>query len=310
LRAAQYSDYGDPSVIEINEVKQPQAGEGQVLVEVHASSINPFDDKLRAGYMKDAIPLKFPFTPGGDVAGKVVEVGSEVTEFKPGDHVYGQATAVAGNSGAFAEFAVTKPGLLAIAPEVDEQMAGALPLVGLSALQAIYTELKLQKGEKLLIQGGAGSIGSLATQLAKHLGAHVAVTVSGGPDVDYAKEIGADVVIDYKTDRFEDHIKDYDAVFDATAGEVFNRSLDALKRGGRAVSMNATADQAKVKELGVTATTQKTKTSTAALDRLRELVNDGVLELRVDSVFPLAQTADAFRRQGSDARGKVVIKIK
>jgi NADPH:quinone reductase-like Zn-dependent oxidoreductase len=308
MRAARYLEHGAPDVVKITEVDELEAGPGQVLVEVHAASINPFDAKLRAGVT--GIKVKFPFTPGSDFAGIVKAAGSGVTSVKPGDKVYGQGAGVAGDSGTFAEFATTKEGKLAPAPtSVDFVTAGALPLVGVSAWQALHDHLELQSGQKLLIHGGTGAIGSIAVQIAKHIGAHVAVTTSGG-DKAYAKEIGADVVIDYETEKFEDKVHDYDAVFDTAGGDVFERSLAVLKRGGRAVSMAAPANEERAAELGVTAQTQKTVVTTERLNALTELVDGGHVKVRIDSTFPLDQTAEAFKKQESRPRGKVVIKIK
>jgi NADPH:quinone reductase-like Zn-dependent oxidoreductase len=307
MKAARYLEHGAPDVVKVTEVDPPEAGSGQVLVEVHAASINPFDAKLRAGVT--GIKVNFPFTPGGDLAGIVKAVGPGVTSVKPGDKVYGQGAGVAGNSGTFAELAVTKEGELALAPDVDFITAGALPLAGVSAWQALHDHLQLESGQKLLIHGGTGAIGSIALQLAKHIGAHVAVTTSGA-DAAYAKELGADEIIDYETERFEDKIHDYDAVFDTAGGDVFERSLAVLRRGGKAVSMAAQADQNKAAELGVTAETQKTKVTTERLNRLRELVDADHIKVRIDSTFPLDQVAEAFKKQDARPRGKVVVKIK
>lgn len=307
MKAAIFGEYGNPSVIEVREVDKPTVGAGQVLVEVHAGSINPFDDKLRAG--KYGNKWQLPMTVGGDLAGVVAAVGDGVEGVKAGDKVFGQATAVAGNSGAFAEFAVTKADQVAVMPaNVDFETAAALVLVGASALQALTKHIGLRRGQKVLIQGGAGGIGQVAVQVAKHLGAQVAVTVSAR-DVAFAKELGADVVIDYTKQRFEDEVRDYDAVFDTVGGEVFERSLGVLKRGGVAASMLGPVDEAKAKELGVTAIAQQTRVNPDLLGELRELVEAGVVKVRVDSVYPLAQVQEAFMKFENGARGKVVVRM-
>ncbi len=311
MKAAQINEYGDASSVTINQVATPTAGDGQVLVEVHASSLNPFDTAVRAGYMKEMIPLQLPVTLGGDIAGVVTEVGSGVTQFVVGDKVYGQANVVAGNSGAFAEFATTAAGQVAKLPSnLDFKDAGSLPLVGVSALQALKKHINLQSGQKILIQGGSGGIGSVAVQIAKHLGAYVATTVPTEA-VEVAKELGADEVIDYKTQNFEEIIHDYDAVFDTVGGEVFEKSLKVLKQGGIAVSMIAQVDEAAAKEHGVTAISQQTQVTTTTLNELTELVEDGVVTPHVAKVYPLNQIKEAFEtREGQSVIGKVVLEIK
>jgi len=311
MKAAQINEYGDPSVISINEVEKPAVGNGQVLIEVYAASLNPFDTSVRAGKVKDKIPLQFPVTLGGDIAGVVTAVGDDVTSLTVGDKVFGQASAVAGNSGALAEYAATAAGQVAKVPgSIDFQQAASLPLVGVSALQALTALINLQAGQKILIHGGAGGIGSVAIQIAKHLGAHVATTATG-VGVDYVKQLGADEVIDYKAQDFSQVLKDYDAVFDTVGGDDFNKSLSILKRGGIAVSMTAHADEAKAQELGVTAKTQGTKVTADALTELAKLIDVGVVTPHIGKVFSLNEIQEAFKaREDGSVKGKVVIEIK
>lgn len=310
MRAAQIKDYGHASDIEITVIDKPTAGDDQVVVAVHAASINPFDTIIREGYMKDNIPLNLPVTLGGDIAGVVESVGNSVSNVKVGDTVYGQAHAVAGNSGALAEFAATKSDQVALAPKnVTPQEAASLPLVGVSAVQGLLEHLELSSGQKLFIHGAAGGIGSVAIQIAKHVGAYVAVTATGD-GLDYVKSLGADEVIDYKTADFAESLSDFDAVFELAGGQDFDKSLTILKKGGKAVSMIATADQAKADELGVTAITQSTGVTTDRLNKLTKLVEDGVVKPQIDKVFPLDQTQEAFEaRESGTVRGKVVVAI-
>jgi NADPH:quinone reductase-like Zn-dependent oxidoreductase len=309
MKAAQINEYGDASVVQINEVDKPAAGEGQVLIEVHASSLNPFDSKLRDGAMPN-IPLKFPATLGGDIAGVVVEIGPGASDFAVGDKVYGQAAVVAGNSGAFAEYAATKVGQIAKAPaNLDFAEAASLPLVGVSAVQALAEHINLQPGQKILIHGGSGGIGSIAIQVAKHLGAYVATTAPGEA-MDFVKGLGADEVIDFKTQDFTTLVHDYDAVFDTVGGDVFEKSLGVLKQGGVAVSMIAHVEDAAAQQHGVTAISQGTKVTTEKLEKLAKLVEDGVVTPQVAKVFPLGQVQEAFRfRETQHYTGKVVLQI-
>jgi NADPH:quinone reductase-like Zn-dependent oxidoreductase len=309
MKAAQISQYGHADVIELVDIPTPTIRDDQVLVQVQASSLNPFDSKIREGVMKDTIPLQFPVTLGGDIAGVVTEVGATVKNIVVGDKVYGQANVLSGNSGALAEYAATLAAQVAVAPK-NSSIAdiGALPLVGVSAVQAIETHCNLQPGQKILIHGGTGGIGSIAVQIAKHIGAYVAATVP--PEaVAFAHERGIDEAIDYKSQKFEELIKDYDAVFD-TAGGTFEKSLAVLKEGGVFVTMLGEADEEAAKKHGITAINQQTRVTSDALSRLTELVEAGVVSVHVALSFPLDQIQEAFKkRESGGIHGKIGIQI-
>lgn len=311
MKAAQIKEYGGPEKVLVVDIEKPTLGDGQVLVEVHAASLNPFDTMIRIGAYKEMIPLDLPKTLGGDFAGIITELGSGVTGFAAGDHVYGQANVVAGNSGAFAEFAVTKYGQIALAPgNASLTEAASLPLVGVSALQALTEHINVQSGQKLFVHGGSGGIGTVAIQLAKHLGAYVAVTASGD-GIDYAKQLGADEVIDYKTQDYSATLRDYDAVFDTVGGDDFTKSFQILKPGGVAVSMIAEADEEQAAAHGVTAHTLSTQVTTKRLDALRELVEQGVVTAHIAKKFKLDDIQQAFsERENGQIIGKVVLEIK
>lgn len=311
MKAVQIGAYGDISVLEINEnTPKPSPKQGQVLVEVSAASINPVDWKFRAGYLQKMAPVVLPVTLGGDFSGKVLEVNEDVSEFKAGDEVYGSAIVLNGGSGSFAEILAANSANIALKPKlVTFEEAGALPLVGASAVQALEEHIKLQSGQKILIHGGAGGIGSTAIQLAKSIGAYVATTVSTN-DIDFVKELGADEVIDYKTQKFEEVLKDFDAVFDTVGGEVTDKSFPVLKKGGVLVSMLGQPNQELAQKHGVIAIGQGTKTDTSHLTRLAELVDSGKIKIKIDKVFPIEQAQVAFKYQEEGRpRGKVVLKI-
>jgi alcohol dehydrogenase len=310
MKAAQIKEYGDASVITINEVDRPAPTAGQVLVEVHASSLNPFDSSVRSGYMKEVIKLHFPATLGGDIAGVITEVGEGVTSFDVGEKIYGQANVVAGNSGAFAEYAATSAGQIAKMPEnLDFQQAASLPLVGVSALQALLQHIDIQAGQKIFINGGAGGIGTVAIQIAKHKGAYVATTATG-TGIDDVRRLGANEVIDYTTKDFAEVLKDYDAVFDTVGGETFDKALTILKPGSIAVSMVAHVDEAKAQRLDVIAIHQQTRVTTDSLDELRRLIEDGIVTSHIDKTFSIDHIRDAFEaRESGTIRGKVVIAV-
>ncbi|MBI2022666.1 NADP-dependent oxidoreductase, partial [Candidatus Daviesbacteria bacterium] len=220
MKVAQIKGYGGSEVVEVSQnAPEPSLKEGQVLVEVYGASINPFDVKIRSGIYKDSIPMQFPYTPGGDFSGVVTKLGDGISEFKVGDEIFGSALTLNGGSGSFAKIASANIKNSAHKPKnIDFLEAASLPLVGSSAVQALEEHIKLKKGQKILIHGGAGGIGSIALQLAKHLGAEVATTVSTD-DIEFANSLGADQIIDYKTEKFEEMLKDFDAVFDTVGGE-------------------------------------------------------------------------------------------
>ena len=311
MKAAQIKEYGDASIVTVNEIERPVPWQGQVLVEVHAASLNPFDSTVRSGYVKDSIPLDLPITLGGDIAGLIVAVGDGVDTVSVGDAVYGQAAAVAGNSGAFAEYATTSANQIAKAPSnLDMEEAASLPLVGVSALQALTEHINLQSGQQIFIHGGAGGIGSVAIQIAKNIGAHIATTATGD-DFERVKKLGADEVINYKREDFSELLRDYDAVFDTVGHDDFLKSFTILKKGGVAVSMIALPDEAKAQELGITAMVQSTKVTTKRLDKLRGLVEQGVVTPRIGKVFSLDQIREAFTaRESGTVSGKIVLEIK
>ncbi len=310
MKAARINEYGSADVVQIVEIDAPIAGEGQVLVEVRASSINPFDKTIREGYMKDAIPLELPVTLGGDIAGDVIEVGDGVDGFAVGDKVYGQANVVAGNSGAFAEFAAAKAGGLATMPSnLDYLEAASLPLVGVSALQALTEHINLQPDQKLFIHGGGGGIGSIAIQIAKNIGAYVATTATG-EQIDMVKKLRADEVIDFMSEDFSTKLSGFDAVFDTVGGDEFVSTFGILKSGGTAVSMIASPDEAKATELGITALMQQTHVNTDRLNSLRRLIEDGIVAPQVDKVFSLDDIQAAFKaKEEGTVKGKVVLQI-
>jgi NADPH:quinone reductase-like Zn-dependent oxidoreductase len=307
MKAAQISDYGDASVIKVVDVDKPTVKEGQVLVEVHAASVNPWDSKVRSGSVQSFMPLDLPVTLGGDLSGVVAEAGNG---FEAGDEVYGSGGAP-GGSGSLAEFSAAPAASLAKKPaKIDFTEAAAIVLTGVSAAQAIIDHINLQSGQKILIHGGAGGIGSVAIQLAKDIGAHVTTTATGN-GIDFVKGLGADEVIDYQSQKFEDVAKDYDAVFDTVSGETYTRSYPVLKRGGIIVSMIEQPNTELMEKYGVTAIAQQTKTTTEALERLAKLLDDGVVTVHVEKVFPLDQTQQAFEAlESGQTRGKIAVSVK
>ncbi len=311
MKAAQATAYGGQDVVEVvMDAPKPGLAPDQVLVEVQAAAANPFDWKVREGMVRQMAELNFPATLGGDVAGIVAEVGNDVQGFTPGQAVYGSAGALSGQ-GSFAEYAPVKASQLALKPTtVDFTTAAALPLVSVSAYQALVDHMRLQADQKILIHGGAGGIGSMAIQLAKHLGAYVATTVSS-KEVDFVKGLGADEVIDYQNQDFSTILKDYDAVFDNVGGDINTKSYTVLKAGGALVSMVEPPNDELVQQHGVQYTSQFTQVNTDRLEKITALVEAGTLTVHIDKIFPLDQAPEALEYlKTGHPRGKVVIQVK
>ena len=271
----------------------PNLSAGKVLVNVKVAGINPIDWKIREGYMQQMIHLQFPSTLGMDFSGVIKQVGEDVSsDFKQGNGVYGQAGVPSGGSGAFSEVALASAISIAHKPKtLDYAEAAALPLVGVSAWQALVEHIKLSSGQKILIHGGAGGIGSIAIQLAKNLGAHVATTVSTD-DKQFVHELGADEVIDYKTQTFEEH--DYDAVFDTVGGETYTRSFRVLRKDGIIVSMLEQQNTELMEQFGVKAVSQFTQVNRERLTNLVEWVDQNKVNIHVDKTFHLDEAGKAL----------------
>ncbi len=311
MKAVQINSYGDAGVLAVSEAPKPAPASGQVLIEVHAASVNPVDSMLRAGYMQNVLKLAFPATMGSDVAGVVVSVGSGSGSLKTGDRVYGAAGALSGGSGAFAEYAAAGAARLARLPAgLTFVQAAALPLAGVSALQAVEENLQLRTDSKVLIHGGAGGIGSLAIQLAKGLGAYVAATCRDGL-ASFVKSLGADEVIDVNKESFHERLKGFDAVLDTIGADTYTHSFPVLKKGGVLLTMIAQPNAELAEKFGVRTVGQFTDVNTARLERLAGLVAARKLKVPVDRVFPLSQAREAFlARESGPLRGKIVLEVR
>ena len=312
MKAAQIINYGGSEVVKINNnAPKPIVSRGRILIEVHAAGINPVDWKIREGYMKQMAPLQFPATLGGDFSGVVTEVGDGVSGFEKGDEIYGQAGITRSGSGSFAEFATADVNTAAHKPKnLSHVEAAALPLTGVSAWQALVDHIGLSRGKKILIHGGAGGIGTIAIQLARHLGAYVTAT-AGEKDLQHVKELGADEAIDYKNQSFENMLHNYDAVYDTVGGETYVKSFRVLKKGGIIVSMLEQPRPELMEQYGVNAIGQFTQMNSERLSRLAELADKRVIKVYVDKTFPLDQAGEALEYlQSGHPRGKVVLKMK
>ncbi|MGW6404567.1 NADP-dependent oxidoreductase [Streptomyces sp. NPDC055134] len=323
--------YGDKSAVRAGEMPDPQVGADDVLVRIHAASVNPLDLKLRDGAFKAFLPYRLPLVLGNDLAGVVVQVGSAVTRFAVGDEVYARPDK--DRIGTFAELIAVHQDDVALKPAtLTMQEAASLPLVALTAWQALVERAQVRPGQKVLIHAGAGGLGSIAVQLAKALGAHVAATASTAK-VDLVKGLGADVVVDYRQQDFETVLDGYDVVLDSLGGENLAKSLRVLKPGGKAISVAGPPDAAFARELGanpilrlaMSALSFKTRRRAkrhhvtysflfmkASGDQLRELaqlIDAGKIRPVVDRVFPFDQTRQAMEyiEKGRARAGKVVV---
>ena len=308
MKAAILNDYGTPVVV--TEVGAPALLDDSVVIEVHASSVNPVDNLIRAGYLKGVLPIRFPYTMGNDVSGVITQIGRNVTRFAVGDAVFARPNSM--QSGTFADYVVVKEQDLARKPaNLSHEQAASLPLVALTAWQALVSKAQLQPGQKVLIQGGSGGVGSIAIQLAKHLGAIVVATTSA-ENVALVKSLGADQVIDYKSQDFTAVVKDCDVVLDTLGGATRTRSLSVLKKGGYLISIIVPADATgEAEKLGVRSEAFLMWPSGEQLASIGDLVERGIIKPVIDRVYALADVQAALdHSQSGRAKGKIVVKVK
>ncbi|MFB2594569.1 NADP-dependent oxidoreductase [Paracoccus sp. p4-l81] len=334
MRAYVMQRYGDASGSQVTEVADPPSpGPGKVLVAIEAAGLNPVDFKFRNGDLRPIMRPALPIVLGNEIAGRVLAVGTGVDRFAPGDRVFARLAKDGG--GAFAERALVGADILAHAPvSVDAVTAAAVPLAGLTALQALRDVLALQPGQRVLISGGAGGVGGFAIQIAKWLGAHVTTTASAR-GAGLVRDLGADAVIDYTTDRIDAHPRDFDAGFDLIGGETLRQMFRVVKPGGRVVSVaDMPEPQTALQDLGgrrglaalfwlaslgVRAAARRAgvgyrylfmRPDAKGLALLARLIDDGTLRVIIDRTFPLDQApaALAYLETGR-AKGKVVLTV-
>lgn len=332
MKAAVIDRYGSNDQVRVAEVAVPTIGPMDLLVRVRAASVNPLDVRTRRGELKVLLKYRFPLVLGNDLAGEVVDLGAQVTRFRRGDAVYARLDAE--RIGAFAEYAVVREGAAALKPtNVTFEEAASLPLVALTAWQALIEIGKLRAGQRALIHAGSGGVGSVAIQLARHVGATVFTTV-GRRNVDLVKRLGADVAIDYRSERFEEVARACDVVLDSAGGETLVRSFECARHGGVVVGIGGPPSAAFARRWGlnpllvlVLGIMSRKATSAARRhgvryeylfmradgDQLRaitSLVEAGAIAPLVDRTFPLAQVRDALEySEAGRATGKVVVEV-
>ena len=306
MKAAIIRDYD--TEIEIADIDPPALDDTSVLIDVHAASVNPIDYILQSGAMKDNIPLNFPHVMGFDVSGVVREVGARVTDVAVGDAVFARPNQQ--DAGAVAQVARVKAAELARKPAtLSHEEAASVPLAGLTAWQALITKAGLKAGDKVLIHAGSGGVGTFAIQIAKHIGAHVATTCSPR-NADLVRDLGADVVIDYHSQAFDEELSDYDVVFDMLGGETLNRSFKVLKAGGVLVSIKGQDTDNLAAEHDVRFEWFFMEPDGTMLSELATLMEEGIVRPVVDRVYPMAETTQAYEAlKDGHATGKIVIGI-
>ena len=309
MKAVRIHNYGGPEVLQYQDAPRPHPQAGEALVRVHAAGVNPFDWKVRAGYMKDFVQHKLPLIPGWDVSGVVEEVGLGVSKFKKGNEVFAMADPA--RDGAYADHIAVRATALALKPKsLYHVQAAAVPIVALTAWQSLFDAGQLQRRQRVLIHGGSGGVGHFAVQLARWKGAHVLATAST-KNQSMLRELGVDDPIDYTKQQFDDIARDVDLVLDTIGGKTQERSLRVLKGGGLLVSVAQppSADQAKA--LGVRATFVWSQSSSDQLAEIGKLIDSGKLKLTINRILPLSEARRAHElSESGHVRGKIVLRVK
>lgn len=307
-RAVVINEYGGKEKLAEAKVSLPELGADQVLVKVAATSINPIDWKLREGYLKQMFPWSFPIILGWDVAGEIVEVGQKVKDYHVGDRIFARPETT--RFGTYADYTIVDTNLLSPLPEsIAFTEAAAVPLAGLTALQALFDHGSLKAGEKVLIHAGAGGVGTYAIQLAKNAGAYV-ITTASPRNHELVKKLGADEVIDYHTTDFEEVLTDIDLVFDTMGGEIQKKSFSVLKEHGRLISVLSIEDETLAATKQIEAKAIWLRTNGEQLSELAKLMADGKLVSVIGETFPLTRQGvyDAHAlSETHHAVGKIVL---
>ncbi|KGX88281.1 NADP-dependent oxidoreductase [Pontibacillus marinus] len=311
MKAVVIEQYGGKDQLKEKDIPTPQINEDQVLIESHATSINPIDWKVREGYLKDMLDWDFPIILGWDVSGVVVDTGSNVTKFKKGDQVFARPATTP--NGTYAEFVAVEEHLVTSIPErVSFEDAAATPLAALTSWQCLFEVANLQKGQKVLIHAGSGGVGTYAIQLAKWAGAYVASTASS-KNKELLESLGVDRFINYEEEAFDEVLEDYDVVFDTLGGEIHDRSYNILKQGGHLVSVTKQPDEDFAKQKGVNAQFVFLNPDGDQLAKVAELMEKGEVKSIVGKTFPFSEKGIRDAHELSEthhARGKIVVQIK
>ncbi|MBR0913924.1 NADP-dependent oxidoreductase [Bradyrhizobium japonicum] len=308
MMAWRVHEFGPPQVMKFEPVARPKPGPGEVLVKVEAAGVGPWDGWIRAG--KSALPQPLPLTLGSDLSGEIVSIGPGVSERRVGDQVYGVTNPQF--VGAYAEYALASAGMVSNKPSsLTHVEAASVPVIAVTAWQALFDHAQLKAGQAVVIHGAAGNVGSYAVQLARHAGVQTVATVSTG-DISAVRDLGANTVIDYRTQRFEKEVKDADAVIDLVGGETQERSFQVLRRGGKLISAVSRPDQDLAKRYGVEAAFFLVNVTSQYLMEIGRLIDDGTLRTNVGAVLPLGDAREAhlmLERLRPQPKGKIVLDV-
>jgi NADPH:quinone reductase-like Zn-dependent oxidoreductase len=310
MKAIRFHNYGGPEVLRLDDIPRPVPGPGELLIKVHAATVNPVDWTVRQGYMQQLLPLNLPFVPGWDLSGVVEMIGAGIGKFKVGDEVIASLPLAPNRDGSYAECTIVREGETAAKPRaLDHLQASTIGVAGLTAWRALFETAQLAPGQKVLIHRAAGGVGTFAVQFARWKGAHVLGTAST-QNQDFLRQLGIDEPIDYTKTRFEDVAANVDVVLDTMGGEVQERSWKVLRKGGILVSLVAppAADQAA--RHGVRSTMHYNAPSAAALAEIAKIIDAGQCKVFVDTVLPLAEARRAQEMSATGhIRGKIVLKV-
>lgn len=316
MEAIVQQDFGDANQLKLKRINVPVPSAGKIQIQIHYSAVNPVDWKIREGYLQQALPHRFPIIPGWDAAGVISAIGDNVTKFKIGDPVFAYCRKPVIQWGTYAEYVCVDANHIALKPEnLSFAEAAAFPLAGLTAWQALFDLAHLKKDESVLIHAGAGGVGSLAIQFAKNKGAHALATSSKEKHA-YLKSLGADVVIDYREPNFlekirESHPNGVDVILDSIGGEVYRKSFDYLKKGGRIVSLLEQPDEKLAKSSQTQAYYLFVTPNGQQLEEIAQLIKNNKVKPITILEMSLQEAAKAQEiSQNSHTQGKIVLKIK
>ena len=308
MMAWRVHEFGPPNIMRFEQVPRPSPGPGEVLVKIHAAGVGPWDRWIRAG--RSALPQPLPLTLGSDLSGEVAALGSGISNMAVGDQVFGVTNTKF--LGAYAEYAVASAGMLAKKPRSLSYIeAASVPVIAVTAWQGLFDQARLEAGQTVVIHGAAGNVGAYAVQLARRARLR-SIATAGAKDIDYVRALGADKVVDYHTQRFEDEVKDADAVLDLVGGETQTRSFQVLRPGGKLISTVSQPDQDRAKHHAVAAAFFLVEVTTERLRRIAELIDRGELKTRVGAVLPLADAREAhmmLEGRRPLPRGKIILNV-
>ena len=306
MKAILIHEFGGPEVLKLEEVPRPEPAADEVLIKVIATSVNPIDWKIRKGQSR--FRTKLPLIPGWDVSGEIEKVGSDIKNFRKGDEVYSRPDPT--KNGTYAEYVVVKANLVGLKPKsIEHEKAAAVPLAGLTAWQGLFDHGQLQPSQKVLIHAASGGVGTFAVQFAKWKGAYVIGTTSA-ENIDFVKQLGADEVIDYKKEKFDDKLKDLDLVFDTIGGDTQKRSLKVLKNGGRLITTLKPENQEEAGAKNIHVEGYMAQSHPAELEQIAHLIDSGKVMPVITVIMPLKQAAEAQKlSEEGHTRGKIVLKV-